>query len=276
MVEKAKRSETRRLRRALSPVVSTVILTGILLTVIGVTIFYATSLINANRQQMEFEASKNLLTYTATALEQVALGTGGSRYVRFSLSTTGIDFIKNAFGELNVSANGAEILRDRETSAVIVKGGPLVTNVFRMLRPEIEANPKAEVDKLIVGAGEPLVIVYENFSGGAVAVLRATRVRVNYLGVFDVLEAGTTKRYNYFAVSYINFTFGELGGSGNIPVVLRNKGVVTREYRFNSNVIHVEASLDGVSEAKDFVGDTTAQGSVVIVRIAQVEVSTRG
>lgn len=276
MRKSTQRSKIQRFRRGFSPIVSTVILTGILLTVIGVAIFYASSLIDANRQQMEFESSKDLLIYTATALEQVALGTGGSRYVRFSLSTTGIDFISNAFGELDVNVNGVEIFRDEETSAIIIEGGPLVTNAFRMLRPEIEVNPETEVNKLIVGAGEPLVIVYENFSSGAIAVLRATRIKVNYLGVFEVLEAGVPKKYNYFAISYINITFGELGGAGNIPVVLRNKGIITREYKFNGNVIHVEANLDGVSETKDYIGDVTAQGSVIIVRIAQVEVSTRG
>ncbi|RLE60795.1 MAG: hypothetical protein DRJ35_02300 [Thermoprotei archaeon] len=276
MRKRKQQSKIQRFRLGFSPIVSTVILTGILLTIIGVAIFYASSLIDANRQQMEFESSKDLLIYTATALEQVALGTGGSRYVRFSLSTTGIDFINNAFGELNVSVNDVEIFHDEETSAIIIEGGPLVTNTFRMLRPEIKVNPEAEINKLIIGAGEPLIIVYENFSGGAIAVLRATRIRVNYLGVFDVLEAGIPKKYNYFAIYYINITFGSLGGSGNIPVILRNKGITTREYKFNSNVIHVEANLDGIDETKDYIGDITAQGSVIIVRIAQVEVSTGG
>ena len=274
---KVKRSLPKVLRRrGISPVISTVILTSILLTIVGVTIFYATSLIDANRQQMEFESSKDMLVYAATALEQVALGTGGSRYVRFSLSTTGIDFISNAFGELSVKIGNTEILRDRETSAIVITGGPLVTSTFRMLRPEIERSPRSEVNRLIVGAGEPLAIVYQNFSGGALAVLRTTRVRVNYLGIFKIYEKGETKKYNYFAVFYINLTFGELGGSGNIPVVFRNKGITTKEYVFDENSITITVKLDGREEQQTYVGDPTADGSVVIVRVAQVEAATRG
>ncbi|MCD6209066.1 MAG: hypothetical protein J7J67_02630 [Thermoproteales archaeon] len=271
MIKKAQRS-----MRGISQVLTTVILTGIFITVIGVAIFYSSSLINLNRQRMEFESSKDLLIYTATALEQVALGAGGSRYIRYSLSTAGINFVRNAFGEFKVKVNDIDILSDKETSAIVVRAGPLVTNVFRMLRPEVEVNPEAQVNRLIVGAGEPLVIVYENFSGGAIAVLRATRIRVNYLGTFEVLEAGEKKKYNYFAVFYINITFGELGGAGKIPVILRNKGITTGEYKFDGTAIRVEASLDGISETKDYSGDATADGSVLIVRIAQVEVSTRG
>lgn len=271
MIKKVQRS-----MRGVSQVLTTVILTGIFITIIGVAIFYSSSLIDLNRQRMEFESSKDLLIYTATALEQVALGAGGSRYIRYSLSTAGINFVRNAFGEFKVKVNNTDILSDKETSAIVVRAGPLVTNVFRMLRPEVEVNPEAQVNRLIVGAGEPLVIVYENFSGGAIAILRATRIRVNYLGTFEVLEAGKKKKYNYFAIFYINITFGELGGAGKIPVILRNKGITTREYKLDGTAIRVEASLDGISETKDYSGDATADGSVLIVRIAQIEVSTRG
>ncbi len=263
-------------RRGVSQVVSTVILTGILLTLIGVAIFYSSSLIDANRQQMEYESSKQMLIYTATALEQVAFGTGGSRYVRFSLSSTGIEFYNNSFGELDVYVNGSLYLRDRETASIVVVGGPLVTTVFRLLRPEVVINQTAELNKIIVGPGEPMVVVYENFSRRAIAVLKPTRVRVNYLGVFQLLENGTLKRYNYFAISYINVTIGPVGGAGSVPVILRNIGITTREYKINGTSISVTATLHGHTETQNFAGDPTADGSIVLVRVANVEITTRG
>ncbi len=265
-----------RRRRGVSQVVSTVILAGILLTLIGVAIFYATSLIDANRQQMEYESTKDMFIYTATALEQVALGAGGSRYIRFSLSSTGINFVENAYGPLEVYVNGTRVIYDRETSSIVAVGGSLVTTVFRVLRPEITINPGLELKRLIVGPGEPMVVVYENFSGRAKVYLMPTRVRVNYMGVFDLLEGGVTKKYNYFAISYINLTIGPVGGAGHIPVIFRNRGIKTMEYKFSGTAINVTAVLNGHPESKVFAGDPTAQGTIVVVRIADVEVSTRG
>ncbi len=275
-VEKRRFPRSLRKRRGVSQVVSTVILAGILLTLIGVAIFYATSLIDANRQQMEYESTKDMFIYTATALEQIALGAGGSRYIRFSLTSTGINFVKDEFGPLEVYVNGSKVIYDRETSSIIAVGGPLVTTVFRVLRPEITINPLYELNRIIVGPGEPMVVVYENFSGRAITYLKPTRVRVNYIGIFNLLENGTYKNYNYFVISYINLTIGPVGGSGHIPVIFRNRGIKTAEYKFDGTAINVTAVLGGHSESKVFEGDPGADGTIVIVRIAEVEVSTRG
>jgi len=262
------------MRRGVSQVVTTVILTSILLTTIGVVVFYATSLIDAHRQSMEYEAGKNLMVYAAMALEQVALGTGGAREVRFALSTVGLNFVDSPLGKLEVYINGQKVLEHRPP-AVVLKGGPLVTTVFRMLRPEAEVNSEAELRRLIVEAGEPMVIVYESFSREALVTMIAPRVRVNYLGVFRVArEPGVFVPYNFFEVSYINVTFGRLGGSGHIPLVMRNVGVRVVEYSFQTESIEVRCVLDGQEETITLEGSSGAEGSVVVVRVADVIVST--
>ncbi len=263
------------MRRGISQVVTTVIMAGILLTVVGVVVFYATSLIDAHRQAMEFEAGKNLMVYAATALEQVALGAGGAREVRFSLSTTGLTFKNAAFGKLEVRINGQTVLEDYPPAMILV-GGPYVSTTFRLLRPEVEVNPEVELDKLVVGAGEPVVVVYENFTGRAIVVLHAARVRAYYLGVYRVAESpGNFVPYNFFEVSYINVTLGQLGGSGHVPVIMRNVGIKVSEYVFNNtNAITIECTLDGKSQTITLTGNPNVENSVVLVRVADVVVST--
>lgn len=258
---------------ALSPVVATVILTSITLTVVAVAVYYSTSLIDANRQVMEYESAKELLTYAASALEQVALGTGGARYVRFSLTSTSLNFEQTPRAlEVTIGA-GEQSSRVRvPLGRVSVCAGPLVTTVERVLYPE--GAPLDELGALIVGAGEPLVLVYESFDGRACAHLEARRVRVVYSGVTYVDEGGTRVPYNFFTMHLVHVTFGRLGGSGTVPLVFRNKGVTVHEYKLPTSSVRIAASLGGAQSALDVSGSPGARSSVVIVKVSQVEVGT--
>ena len=100
------RTSKQTMRRGISPVIATVILTSIMLTIVAVALYYSTSLIDLNRQTMEYEYAKEQLTYVATALDQIAFGTGGSRYVRFSLTSTGISVVNTSKVVVNAWING--------------------------------------------------------------------------------------------------------------------------------------------------------------------------
>ena len=166
-----------RSRRGISPVVATVILTGILLTTISVAIYYSTSLIDMTRQMMEYEYAKEQLTYAATALEQVAFGACGARYVRFSLTSTGLNFQRRPdVLEVEISSGGAQPARlALRPARVEVCGGPLAMTVPRLLYPE--SGSLNELGRLVVGAEEPLALVHENFTGRACAFLEMYSVR---------------------------------------------------------------------------------------------------
>jgi len=263
-------------RKGISPVVATVILTSILLTTISVVIYYSTSLIDVNRQMMEYEYAKEQLTYAATALEQVAFGTGGARYVRFSLTSTGLNFQRHPdVLEVEISSGGAQTVRlALRPARVAVCGGPLVTTVPRLLYPE--GGSLDELGRLVVGAGEPLALVHENFTGRACAFLEMYRVRAFYSGVTYVYTDSGSERvpYNFYVVHLINATFGCLGGSGTIPLVFRNLNVTVYEYSFGSPSVTVYASMGGSQSSLTLTGSPDAQGAIVVVKVSQVEVST--
>jgi hypothetical protein len=262
-------------RRGISPVVATVVLTGILLTTVAVAVYYSTSLIDMNRQMMEYEYAKEQLTYAATALEQVAFGEGGARYVRFSLTSTGLNFQYHP-DTLMVSIYGGGIQSETLTlkpARVVVCGGSLVTTVPRLLYPE--GGSMGELDRLVVGAGEPLALVYENFTGRACAFLEMYRVRAFYSGVTYVYTgSGDGVPYNFYVIHLINATFGRLGGSGTIPLVFRNVNVTVYEYNFSSPSVTVYASMGGRVSSLTLTGLSSAQGSIVVVKVSQVEVGT--
>ncbi|MEM4900122.1 MAG: hypothetical protein QXM99_06910 [Thermofilum sp.] len=258
------------MRRGISPVVATVILASIMLTVVSVAIYYSTTLIDMNRQLMEYEYSKSLLAYAASALEQVSFGTGGARSVRLSLSSTGLNFERSST-PLVVSINGREVLRLLPGSVKLC-GGSLVTTVPRLLYPE--TGLLEEVDRLVVEEGEPLAVAYEIFSGRACAVLETYRVRATYSGLTHVQQGLQSLPYNFYVIHVINMSFGRLGGSGTVLLVFRNRGVVVNEYRFDTPVLNVVAQYGSKSSSLTLTGSPSALGSVVIVKVSQVEVGT--
>lgn len=257
-------------REAVSPVVATVIVTSIMLTAVAVAVYFSTSLIDAHRQMMEYESAKELLTYAATALEQVALGAGGARYVRFSLTSTGLNFEQTPY-KLQVLIGDQEQL-SIDLRRVSVCAGPLVTTVERVLYPE--GGRLEDLRNLTVGAGEPIVVVYESFKGQTCAFLEPRRVRAIYSGVTYSYEDGQQVPYNFYTIHIINLTFGKLGGSGIIPLVIRSRGVTVEEYRFRSPAVTIQVRLGEIRSRRTLTGAANARGSVVIVKISQVEVST--
>lgn len=257
---------------ALSPVVATVILTGVMLTMVAVAIYYSTSLIDAHRQMMEYESAKELLTYAATALEQVALGTGGARYVRFSLVSTGLSFEALPYNLQVTIADGGTYSLELPVLRVSLCSGPLVTTVERVLYPE--GASLAELNRLAVGAGESMVLVYERFSRRACAHLEARRVRAMYSGLTFVNEGGSLVPYHFFTIHLINVTLGELGGAGSVALVFRNRGVRVYEYRLASPSVRVTVSLGGTSSTVTLAAPG-ARNSIVVLKVSQLEVGTR-
>jgi len=261
------------LRRGISPVIAATIMTGIMLTIVAVALYYSTSLIDLNRQMMEYQYAKDNLAYAATALEQVALGTGGSRYIRFSLTSTRINFERyDSSVTITITDGRATNTTSIQSGRISVCGGSLVTTTSQLIVPE-SGDFAAEVSKLIVAPGEPIVLVYEDFQGAACAHLETYRVRAFYNGAINVTENNAVKRYNFYTVHVISLRFGQLGGSGTIPVVLRNTNSSLREYRFSSPSVTITVSFGQRSESRLLTGPP-ADGSVVVVKVAEVTVST--
>jgi len=262
-------------KRGVSPVIAAVIMTSVMLTIVAIAIYYSTSLIDMNRQTMEYENAKGLLTYAATALEQVAFGTGGSRYIRFSLASTRINF-EYRVETLRIKVNGVEIVEATQNPGrIVVCGGNLVTTVPRLLYPENSTPGALEyaLEKLVVGPGESIVVVYENFTGAACAFLETYRVRVIYNGNISVVESGVKRNYNFYTIHVLKITFGYVGGSGVIPVVFRNiqETVVERK---TTGTVMLTVELDSRQHNVQLPGRLDADGSVVIVKVTQVQVST--
>jgi len=86
--------------------------------------------------------------------------------------------------------------------------------------------------------------------------------------------SGERVAYNFYVVHLINVTFGRLGGSGAIPLVFRNLNATVYQYSFNNPSVTVYARLGSLEESRTLTGSPNAQGSVVVVKVSQIEVGT--
>ena len=266
-------------KRGLTITFTTVILIGVMTVAVGVAIFYSNSLIEFHSELTEFENAKNLLIYSADALEQVALGSGGSKYVRFNLRTARLNLLRNFYENISVFVNGIRVISDIPDAIEIIGGSLVSVGGFKLISPPIN-NPNEineEYNKIIVSAGDPLVIVYENQSNGARVVLLCKRVRVNYLGVYSLLKGGETYNYSTFELSYIMLIVNKTGGTGNLPIVFRNVNVTTNTYIFDSSSITINVMVNGnIVETRTLTGESDVDGSLVVVRVSYVYVNTIG
>jgi hypothetical protein len=87
-------------------------------------------------------------------------------------------------------------------------------------------------------------------------------------------SSGDRVPYNFYVIHLINATFGRLGGSGTIPLVFRNANVTVYQYSFGSPGVTVYARLGALEDSLALTGSPGAQGSVVVVKVSQVEVGT--
>jgi len=264
-------------RRGSSPVITSVVLTGIMLSILYISLFISDSIIEYHAQATEYENAKRLLIYTADAIEQIALGSGGAKYVRFNLRTTRLDFVRDYKDKIVVKVNDIEVLHDKP-DALMVKGGSLLSSAsLRVLYPEGVVDYTSELKRYVVMAGEPITLVYETFDKGAVTILTCKRVRISYLGIYSILVNGTLKRYSSFEISYINMTMGVTSGSSTISVVIRNIGLSLREYYINGSEVTITVYVNGeVSFQNVYSADNEVNGVLVLVKVANIEVSTLG
>lgn len=266
----------------MSVTISTVVLTSIIVTSIVTTMFFASNIVESNAQSMEFSTAKNLYKYAADAIEQIALGSGGSRYLRIGLRTGGPWVFSNAF-DLKVKVNGQYVIDTSSRGLYLAfKGGSQVQTVYEVIRPEIN---KQIAYQVLVDLDDPMVAVHSAFLDGSWIFLESARIRAGYLGLYRVRNpSGILEDYNIFEIIYINLTKGSIyGGSGEITLVFRAYGVREQELVFpgvNSLTLNISRTasflLPPATVTQTIAGDPSASGSIVIVRVIDVRIDTYG
>ncbi len=166
-------------RKALSEVVSTVIIAGSLLVMAAIASWLAVSMFEVQSQQAELERAKEAFKNLAEAIEDVAAKPGASAYVRFSPRAGGVE-IQQDYATITVTI-GSFSYSDT-IGAIRYRGGPYASVSSRVI-----IRGGAGTNSHIVGDSEtPIVWVYTDPAKGKYVYLDTARVKVTELGTITV------------------------------------------------------------------------------------------
>jgi hypothetical protein len=221
----------KKLGKAISPVLSTVILTSVMLIVALTIMAFANNVFSIQSDTTEFDQAKNIMVNFAGIVDDVAMKEGSSGYVRFNTRSGGPYF---SLREGTIMAT-ASVDDGREYT--LIQGH---TNLFKY---RAGSYTSAAGRVTLCGVNKSIILnneaalgeVYTEQKGGAWVVLNFTRIGILDLGTFNFTKGyylnGSSIGYrlvNIIQVSYVNLTMGPLwSGSGSVNSVATCKNITT-------------------------------------------------
>ncbi len=248
--------------------IETVIITSILLSSIIAVLFYAYNVVESNSQNIEFSNAKILMKYLADAIEQISLGSGGARYVRIPVRSGAPGYVRDNT-TLRIFVEGEMVFEDNP-DIIIYRGGPLVSTVFEVIRPELRPEIKNE---LIVDLNDPIVVAYTIQRGGALIVIDTLRVRAGCLGIYTVMTAGGARKYHVYELMYTVLNVYGFHGTDGITIIVENQGIESQMKIYDGKdtiTIRVEMGGRVVEKTLSPCVNESAYGSAVLIRIARL------
>ncbi len=230
-----------RKEKGLSEIVTSVILTGIMLSIALIAMGFANNMFAIQSESTEFDQAKNIMTNLAEVIEHVSTKQGSSGYVKFNSRTGGPSFVRDAKTlTLSVETLSGTLPYDSinllsvQCSQLKYRGGSLASAAGKYLIRGTEV-------PILFNNNASMGCVYVEQSDGAWIVIDYSRVNVLNLGTFNFSKgiSATTglpifELVNILQVNYINLLPGTFSGSGNIYVVAKCRSLETSYYRMSA------------------------------------------
>jgi len=220
-------------RKAISVVISTLILSASILTITLVALFVSNSVLEQQLDISEFEQAKNIVLTLVDIMEHVAVSPGSAGYVQMNLRTAHPNFVNDS-GTITVTVGSEEVL-DGITGSLEVGGGRYVG-----VGSGIEVLVGRD-DLIVENAYDPLGYAYVIQQNGAWIIMNHARIRVSDMGVFAFHEGDMEVKRSVFRISFINMTFGNIRvfGAGTLNLVARSNRTIVETYRMTGTELSV-------------------------------------
>lgn len=262
---------SRTQRKAMSAVLSTIILSAAILSITMAAIFVSNFILGQQLDQSEFEQVKNNILTLVDIIEHVAVTPGSSGYVQMNLRTAHPNFINNS-GTITVTVNGMPTLINGITGLLKVGGGNYVG---------VGTGPEVLVGKnclIVRNASDPLGYVYIIQQNGAWLNMDYSRVKASYMGVFMFYEGTQNINRSVIRIAFINITFGAIRimGSGMLNLVARNVHTIVQTILVSDpNPVTLTVSFTGQSTEVATIRPTQEPkypGTETIVYVVRMDV----
>jgi len=234
-------------KKAVSPVISTVIITATLLIILVVASSLAISMLEIQMQNSEFEQAKTAMLLLDRTIMDVSLRPGAASSVQFNQRSGGIGLYKGEVIKVEILSSSNTIWsRTVNSHMVKYRGGSMVSAA--------EAN-LTDPGGLIVDMSKPLGYIRIESGNGAWIVLDYDRVRVTVNR-----EIGTMDIY------LIRLEPGVFGGSGTVSVRVQNKEIKVESITLSESNLTVRVEV-GSKEAA-----YSPEFSISVVRVIEVAI----
>ncbi|MCD6470013.1 hypothetical protein J7L29_04360 [Candidatus Bathyarchaeota archaeon] len=239
---------------AVSPVISTIIISSTLLIILVIASFVSTNILELRLADTEFEQAKTNMLLLNKIIQDVALKEDAASSMQFSQRSGGIGIYESA-EKINITLiQGSQIdvyPFSQSDSFYIIKyrGGSRVSAA--------ETNLTGS-SSLVVGMSEPLGYVRVEIDNGVWIVLDYLRVRVV---TNTILRVGGIN-YNLTEIFIIRLELGSTSGSGTVTVKVQNMGFRTQTY-YPANGATLRIKVGERSE------ELTLTGSNLVLRVTE-------
>jgi hypothetical protein len=248
--------------RGLSPVISTVIISGTLLVILAVASFTSMNILELQLASTEFEQAKSNMLLLDEVIHDVAMRRGSGGYVQFNQRAGGIG-IEEEETTIKVEINGTAIYESSNPISIVYRGGSLASGSEQTLRGN---------DSLLVEMGDMLSYLRVEFDNGIIIKLDYNRIRIVDMGKFNIYEGEEVKTCNMIGINFIKLVMGSMGGSGTINFKVRNIDVKNYVYEYEGGIINLTVQR-GTQTSSEQV-QSTEDKTVVIFTEILIEVST--
>jgi len=287
-----------RKRRAVSPVISTLILSAAVLAVTVIASFLALNILELQSQQTEFSQAKSNLQILAEIIENTGIKPGSGSFIRFNERTGGIGYAEDSL-PLNLvvyngttSANNIWTLTNKPLN-VTYRGGSLVSTYNQIIRPSNNKINNLDYTKInstntliVSNQTNPFGLLTQRQSNGPWLNLDFNRVRIETGSTINV----GNDQYQLVTVTFFNVTHGVFRGSGSLDVKVQNIGINLKQFYYyhggntanhvNISLFHGSIPVNLPSDCSSSKGcysipaDSNTNGIIVMVTVSNLEMET--
>jgi|YelNatPaOPRAMG01_1025707.scaffolds.fasta_scaffold38095_4 phage-related protein len=260
-------------RHGVSNVISTIILTGILFTILVVAMFVATNILNAQLVSTEFSQAQSNMQLLDSTIQDVSLRPGAGGYVQFNERQGGIG-LNTTTDSFSIQVQNEAPVTFSNLLEFVYSGG---TQASAPVDPSTGYTALQGTSGPQVGLTEGLGWLRLAQDDGAKIKLDYNRVRIASTGLID--NQGT----NLVQVTFIHLIKGDIqASSGTVSVTVQNIKTLPTTWTVNSPTATITVTQTVGSQQNtetwppaDWTPPQGTTKTVVVFSEIQVEVSIR-
>jgi len=250
----------------ISPVVSSIILTSVMLVIVTSASFLANNILIDQVENAEFDLAEDVMLALNNMVKEVMYKPFSSRYIKTGFQTTVPQLVRtgeNISVWVQVTGQPREYLIQNSSINIIkIQGGTMVDDLERDI---------VGTSSVLLNDFTSLGHVYIQRSDRAEIILDFARVRCVYTGTLKA----ATQCYNVIEITFVNMTIGLEHVHNKAVFIVRNLGLEKTQYLYEGNLTIGADDTYGNSESILYT-NLPYNSTLINLVVVNVEISLVG